>query len=216
MPLIRILVFALIAQSSLFGRVVRVVDGDTIKVQVGDRIETVRYIGVDTPETVHPNRPIEPYGKAASRFNGSLVQGKSVRLELDVEPRDRYGRLLAYVYVDTLFVNAELLRQGYAQLMTIPPNVRHVDDFVLLQREAREAGRGLWVAGSTLVDTSSVAAQLGTSHEQSLVTVFVTPTGKKYHREGCRYLHGGGIEIPLEAARGSYEPCRVCKPPADR
>ena len=136
--------FSLIAQITVIGIVDRVVDGDTIKVRIGDKVETVRYIGVDTPETVHPTRGIEPYGIEASNFNKKLVEGKTVRLEFDVERRDQYGRLLAYVYVDTLFVNAELLRQGYAQLMTIPPNVRYVDLFVRLQGEAREAKRGLW------------------------------------------------------------------------
>ncbi len=87
---------------------------------------------------------VEPYGVEASALNDSLVANRRVRLEFDVERRDRYGRLLAYVYVDSLFVNAELLRRGYAQLMTIPPNVRHVDLFRRLQREAREAERGLW------------------------------------------------------------------------
>ena len=138
------LFFFLLSQAPISGVVERVVDGDTIKVHIGNKVETVRYIGVDTPETVHPTRGIEPYGIEASNFNKKLVEGKTVRLEFDVERRDRYGRLLAYVYVDTLFVNAELLRQGYAQLMTVPPNVRHVELFRKLQTEAREAKKGLW------------------------------------------------------------------------
>ena len=124
--------------------VVDVVDGDTIKVRLGGEVETVRYIGMDTPETVHPTQEVEPYGKQASEQNRRLVEGERVRLEFDGEKRDRYGRLLAYVYVDTLFVNAELLRRGYAQLMTVPPNVKYVDLFRRLQTEARDAGRGLW------------------------------------------------------------------------
>ena len=154
MPLVRMLAVVLLVQSAFFGFVERVVDGDTIVVRLGSRLERVRYIGVDTPETVHPTRGVEPYGEEASRFNASLVEDQWVRLEYDVAPRDRYGRLLAYVYVDTLFVNAELLRRGYAQLMTVPPNVRHVDTFILLQRQAREAGAGLWGLVSTEVDTS--------------------------------------------------------------
>ena len=146
MPFIRIVMMLLVAQVGTVGLVERVIDGDTIKVRIGDGIETVRYIGVDTPETVHPTRGVEPYGKAASAFNRALVAGRRVRLEFDVERRDRYGRLLAYVYVDSLFVNAELLRRGYAQLMTVPPNVRHVDEFVRLQKAARAAGEGLWGA----------------------------------------------------------------------
>lgn len=120
----------------------RVVDGDTVVLAGGER---VRYIGVDTPELHHPRKPVEPYAREAKEFNRQLVAGKRVRLELDVQKRDRYGRLLAYVYLeDGTFVNSELLRQGYAQLLTIPPNVQHADLFVQMQKEAREAGRGLW------------------------------------------------------------------------
>lgn len=121
---------------------VRAIDGDTLEVQGG---EHVRLIGVDTPEIHHPTRGVEPYGAEAAEFTRKLVEGKYVRLEKDVEERDRYGRLLAYVYlVDGTFINAELVKQGYAQVMTVPPNVRHQDQFLQLQREAREAGRGLW------------------------------------------------------------------------
>lgn len=120
----------------------RVVDGDTVVLAGGER---VRYIGVDTPELHHPRKPVERYAREATEFNRSMVQGKAVRLEFDVQRRDRYGRLLAYVFLeDGTFVNGELLRQGYAQLLTIPPNVKYADRFVELQREAREAKRGLW------------------------------------------------------------------------
>jgi micrococcal nuclease len=127
---------------------VKVVDGDTIHVQVGDRREKVRYIGVDTPETKHPTKGVQCFGQKASEFNASLVAGERVRLVRDVEERDRYGRLLAYVYRvrDGLFVNAELARLGYAQPLSIPPDVRFADRFAALAREAREQGRGLWSA----------------------------------------------------------------------
>jgi micrococcal nuclease len=126
--------------------VARHVDGDTF--WVGDR-ERVRLIGVDTPETNHPSRAVECFGEEASRFLGDLLPlGTDVRLVYDVEPEDRFGRTLAYVYrvEDGLFVNAELVRAGYAQVYTVPPYVAHVDELVALQREAREAGRGLWSA----------------------------------------------------------------------
>jgi len=128
------------------GRVVKVVDGDTIQVLVGGRREKVRYIGVDTPETKHPTKGVQCYGKAAAAFNERLVGGERVRLVRDVEQRDRYGRLLAYVYRvrDGLFVNAELARLGYAQPLSIAPDVRHAARFAALAREARNAGRGLW------------------------------------------------------------------------
>ena len=123
---------------------VRVVDGDTIHVRLADRVEKIRYIGVNTPEIHHPTRGEEPGGREAAEVNRRIVAGRRVRLELDVRTRDRYGRLLAYVWVGDLMVNAELVRLGYAQVMTVPPNVKHQERFVKLQREAREAGRGLW------------------------------------------------------------------------
>jgi len=136
------------SRSSATARVTRVVDGDTIKVELAGRRETVRYIGVDTPESVKPNTPVQCFAKAASHFNERVVGGERVRLHHDAEERDRYGRLLAYVYRarDGLFVNAELVRRGYAVPLTIAPNVAHVDEFVELARRARELGRGLWRA----------------------------------------------------------------------
>ena len=124
--------------------VTRIVDGDTIHVLVNGRTEKVRYIGVDTPETHHPTKREQPGGREATEVNRRLVTGKVVRLDFDVQGRDRYGRLLAYVWIDGVMINAELVRLGYAQVMTIPPNVKHASLFLKLQREAREAGRGLW------------------------------------------------------------------------
>lgn len=135
------------ASSDLTGVVVRVVDGDTVHVKLGDRIEKVRYIGVNTPELHHPTKGREPGGGEAARVNEELVGGKRVRLELDVQSRDRYGRLLAYVWVGDVMVNAELVRRGYAQVMTVPPNVRHQGLFLIIEREARTVGRGLWRTG---------------------------------------------------------------------
>ena len=124
--------------------VTRVVDGDTIVVRLGAVSEKVRYIGVNTPEVHHPRKGEEPGGREAAAVNRALVGGKQVQLEFDVRARDRYGRLLAYVWVGQTMVNAELVRRGYAQVMTVPPNVRHQDLFLALQRDARERGRGLW------------------------------------------------------------------------
>jgi micrococcal nuclease len=130
------------------GTVTRVVDGDTVHVRIGGDDEAVRYIGVDTPETVKPNTPVQCFGKAASAFNHRLVEGQAVRLRFDAERRDRYGRLLAYVYRarDGLFVNAALVRGGYATTLTIPPNTAHAGQFATLERRARERRRGLWQA----------------------------------------------------------------------
>jgi micrococcal nuclease len=127
---------------------VRVVDGDTIRVVQDGREEAVRYIGVDTPESVKPGSPVECFGKAASRANERLVEGERVRLVEDVESHDRYGRRLAYVYRvrDGLFVNAELVRRGFATTATYPPNVAHANQLAELARAARRDGRGLWSA----------------------------------------------------------------------
>ena len=124
----------------------RVVDGDTLVVHGGNH---VRLIGVDTPETKDPRRPVQCFGREAAAFLASLLPGGTgVRLVGDVEQQDQYDRTLAYVYrlPDGLFVNAELLRNGYAQVLTISPNVVHADEFVALAAEARSAGRGLWSA----------------------------------------------------------------------
>ncbi|MEP6953705.1 MAG: thermonuclease family protein [Solirubrobacteraceae bacterium] len=132
------------------GAVVRVVDGDTIRVRLNGRSERVRYIGVDTPESVKPGTPVQCYAERAAAANRSLVAGRRVRLVADAEERDRFGRLLAYVYrePDGAFVNAALVRYGYARTLTIPPNVAHREDFSRLAAEARHAGRGLWRACS--------------------------------------------------------------------
>jgi len=119
----------------------RAVDGDTILLANGER---VRYIGINTPETRHPSKPVEYFGKEASRFNKKLVEGRWVRLEFDAQKKDKYNRLLAYVYADGIFVNAKLVEEGYAQVSTFPPNVKHQELFLKLQREARENRRGLW------------------------------------------------------------------------
>ena len=126
--------------------VVRVVDGDTIRVGLPSGEEPVRYIGIDTPESVKPGAPVECFAKRASAYNERLVAGERVRLVYDIERRDRYGRLLAYVYRvrDGLFVNAELVRRGYATAVTFPPNVAHERELRRLARRARMSGRGLW------------------------------------------------------------------------
>jgi micrococcal nuclease len=130
------------------GTVTRVVDGDTVHVRVGGSDESVRYIGVDTPETVKPNAPVQCFGRAASAYNHRLVEGQAVRLRFDAERRDRYGRLLAYVYraSDGLFINAALIRGGYATTLSIPPNTTHAGQFTTLERRARDRRRGLWRA----------------------------------------------------------------------
>ena len=124
----------------------RAIDGDTIELATGER---VRYVGIDTPElyrrsgtawVYHP----EPYAEQAWTFNRLAVEGRTVRLEFDIERRDRYQRRLAYVYRDDRFINADLIAQGLADVMTIPPNTRHTELFRRLEREARDTRRGVW------------------------------------------------------------------------
>lgn len=133
----------------------RAVDGDTLKLSTGER---VRLIGIDTPE-MHESQKltrdsqrsgtdaqaIKALGRRAYQFTKNLVEGKRVSLEFDVEKYDKYKRLLAYAYLkDGTFVNAEIVKQGYASLMTYPPNVKYADLLLKLYREARENKRGLW------------------------------------------------------------------------
>lgn len=156
--------FGVLVAAAAPGQVVeRVVDGDTIIVEGVGR---VRLIGVDTPETVHPNRPVEFFGKEASAFTRRLVDGKGVRLEYDWERTDRYGRTLAYVYLpDGTLVNAEIIRQGYGHAYTRFP-FEHLDRFRQFEREARQAGRGLWgatPAAERQVASASSAGRPGAS-----------------------------------------------------
>lgn len=138
----------------LEGVVTNVVDGDTLVVKVEGESRRVRLIGVDTPETVHPRKPVQYYGREASAFTKQALSGRRVWLEYDVAPLDRYQRHLAYVWVgrpardeDAVrrgMFNARLLLEGYGRVMTIQPNSRYADLFARLQAEARKAGRGLW------------------------------------------------------------------------
>jgi len=124
----------------------RVVDGDTIEVSIDGAEDDVRYIGIDTPETVKEGVPVQCFGPQASAANHDLVDGREVRLVFDRELRDDYGRLLAYVWVGGTFVNEELLSGGYARTLEIPPNTAHASRFEAVERRASAAGQGLWGA----------------------------------------------------------------------
>jgi micrococcal nuclease len=123
----------------------RVVDGDTIEIEDGQK---VRYIGIDTPETVDPRRPVDCFGKEASNENKKLVEGKKVILVKDVSETDKYGRLLRLVYLSrpegNLFINDYLVRQGFAKVVTYPPDVKYAEEFKKAEEEARNNNRGLW------------------------------------------------------------------------
>jgi micrococcal nuclease len=134
------------ARGAARAEVLRVIDGDTIEVDLDGRTEDVRYIGVDTPETVKPGEPVQCFGPEASAFNHELVEDRVVRLEFDHELRDVYGRLLAYVFTGGRFVNAELIEGGYARTLEIEPNTSRAEQLGRLEDAAGAAGRGLWDA----------------------------------------------------------------------
>jgi micrococcal nuclease len=122
--------------------VAKAIDGDTLELADG---RMVRYLGIDTPETVDPRKPVQCFGHEASDYNRSLVQGKAVRLVKDIEDTDKYGRLLRYIYLeDGTMVNLTLVAGGYARSLTWPPNITHAKEFLAAERDARSSGRGLW------------------------------------------------------------------------
>jgi micrococcal nuclease len=159
-------------------RVVRVVDGDTIVVDAGQGEQTLRYIGVDTPETVHPSKPVEWMGKEASEANRALVDGLEVVLERDISEVDQYGRLLRYVWIRNgtgwTFVNLSLVSLGLAQVATYPPDVKYVDRFLAAQQAARDQHKGLW-GTPPATSTPSPTPRSGTC-DPSYPTVCIPPS----------------------------------------
>lgn len=179
--------------------VVRVIDGDTIEAIIDGYSYKVRYIGIDTPEVSQSGY------EEATMVNASLVDDKLVWLEKDVSETDKYGRLLRYIYVGELFVNAELVRLGYAQVATYPPDVKYQDLFLQLQREAKEAGRGLWGIIST--PSPSTGKYVGSINSDI------------YHYPSCEWAQKiqPANEIwfssPQDARAHGYRACKVCRPP---
>ena len=182
-------------------QVVRIIDGDTVEIEYEDVLTSVQLIGVNAPETVHPSKPIEPYGKEATAFLQKLLLHKFVYFEFDRNKRDKYDRLLAYVYRDSddLFVNIELIRQGYGKVDARFP-FKYMKLFQYHESQARTAGKGPY----------RVPQEPVPSPPEELGEVYVTPTGKKYHRKRCRF---GTIPISLAEARERYGPCALCDPP---
>lgn len=123
----------------------KAVDGDTLKILMDGQRETVRLIGIDTPESVHPDKSRNTeWGKRASEFTKGRLERKKIQLEFDVQERDKYGRLLAYVYTDEGFFNEVLVREGWAKVSTYPPNVKYVERFKAAQKEAQKKRVGIW------------------------------------------------------------------------
>lgn len=164
-------------------RVTRVVDGDTIEVSAGSTRVKVRYIGIDTPETVDPRKPVQCFGKEAAAENRKLVENKAIRMEKDISETDKYGRLLRYVFVDNLFVNDYLARQGFAHASTYPPDVKYQEQFRQAEKEARENQRGLWAKGACEITLAPVSNQTDCPIKGN-----ISSSGEKiYHLPGQRY-----------------------------
>lgn len=137
-------------------KVINVVDGDTIKIETG---ETVRYIGIDTPESVDSRKPVQCYAKEASAKNEELVLGKTVELEKDISDKDRYGRLLRYIWIGDSLINEVLVREGYAFSYSYPPDIKYQANFLEAQRKAREESKGLWGAVCLTQPAASYTSQ---------------------------------------------------------
>ncbi len=183
-------------------KVTRVIDGDTIEIEGG---KMVRYIGMDTPETVDPRRPVGCFGKEASDKNKELVEGKQVRLEKDISETDKYDRLLRYVYVGdpstslrtSIFVNDFLVRQGFAKISTYPPDVKYQDQFLEAEREAREKNLGLWSGCSISATPAATPKNSGSPQVSSgncLIKGNISSSGEKiYHLPGQQYYNKTAI-----------------------
>lgn len=177
----------------------KVIDGDTIQLETG---EAVRYIGIDAPELFPKYGGAEFYAREAAKYNKRLVFLKKVRLEFDVEKKDNHGRLLAYVFVKNVFVNAELIKHGYAKAMVKPPNTKYKDMLLSYQQKAMEEERGVWQENKK--DTASY--YIGNKRAYTL------------HRPSCSYAS----KIPeknrivfrsrIDAIKIGYSPCKYCKP----
>lgn len=175
-------------------RVIRVVDGDTIEIEGGEK---VRYIGIDTPETVDPRKTVQCFGVEASKKNKELVEGKTVRLEKDITDRDKYSRLLRYVWVDDLFVNLELVKQGFANSYSYPPDIKYQKEFLAAESEAREAGHGLWAA-CPVVATPTIKVQEAPQSGCDIKGNISTSGEKIYHLSGC----GSYVKTKIDEERG--------------
>jgi len=190
-------------------KVTRVVDGDTIVVNIKGAQYKVRLIGINTPERGRP------YYKEATEKTEELVLGKEVRLEKDVSETDKYGRLLRYVYVGDLFVNAELVKQGYAQQYTYPPDVKYADLFRKFAREARENGVGLW-GSETAAPAGKPEAKSSQSYDIRDGTFIGNIRSKIYHRPDCPSIkkikpeNAVTLNSNTDAESDGYRPCKTC------
>ena len=213
--------------------VVSIADGDTVTLKLvgSDKAEDqkvhVRLVGVDTPETKDPRKPVQEFGAEASAFTTNLLSGEKVYAEPagGAKKVDQYGRSLFYLYrsPDGLFVNLEIVRQGYGHAMTEYPH-KNMEAFRWYEKKAREASKGLW-SGKPLVKPGEqatppaapvpAAASPDTkAPDQQQIRVYGTKTGSKYHRASCSYLNKSSIPMTLEEAKKKgLTPCSKCSPP---
>jgi len=187
----------------------RVIDGDTIEVTFADGTKRkVRYIGINTPER------FEDLYKESTQANARLVEGKEVKLVKDVSETDKYGRLLRYVYIGDTFVNAELVKRGYAAVATYPPDVKYADYFVKLAAEAREKKVGLWSDNSESAPPTTI-----NNPDKKLQETgpYIGNQGtKKFHLPSCNNLPASKNQVLFgnrdEALNSGYVPCKSCNP----
>jgi len=163
-------------------KVTRVIDGDTIEIEGGQK---VRYIGIDTPETVDPRSLPQCFGKEAASKNRELVEGKNISIEKDVSETDKYGRLLRYVYLDDIFINDYLVRQGYAYASSYPPDVKYQNQLKQAQLEAQEQNRGLWARCQNQNSSATIYNMEGCQIKSN-----ISSSGEKiYHLPGQKYYN---------------------------
>lgn len=193
----------------------RVIDGDTISVIINGKEEKIRLIGIDAPESVHPDESKNTKcGTIASDFTKLKLEGKNVSIEKDVQERDNYGRILAYVYLNDVMFNKTLLEEGMAQVSTHPPNVKYADEFIVLQRQARENNVGLWSMDcSTQIDDAPVANSTKTE-----ALYIGNVKSNKFHHPNCKAVKKMSEHNKLElfsredAISSGYIPCKICNP----
>lgn len=196
-------IFLSVAYGLDYATVTEVVDGDTFRIENGEK---VRMIGIDTPETLDPRKPVEYFGAESKAYLESLILNKRVRLEFGSDPRDKYGRILAYVHLGEIDVNLKMVEDGYAMAYLKYPHARE-KKYLDAELRARRNGIGRWGSPSSV----SQPAKPVVSDREPIV--YITKSGAKYHRESCRYLSKSKIPISLEDAKTrGYSACKVCKP----
>lgn len=184
-------------------KVVETIDGDTIKVSINGTTETVRFLLIDTPETKHPSKPVQPFGPEASKFTADLLNGKKVDLEKDISERDKYGRLLFYVYVDGKSVQEQLLEKGLARVAIYPPDVKYVDQYRVIQDKAQKGGIGIWsIENYAQEDGYHTDAQKPSPQPAPIPAPQPTPYQNVYYKN-CSQARAAGV-APIYQGEPGY------------